>query len=671
MAKLLLQSSSFQISQAFVNSTVPQSASLADIENAQVSDLPNSNFVVCALWHASLTLSLLVAFFSLSLQQWLKYIPIPTHLPTREAIRLRQYRYMGWVRYGGDGLVSMLSLTLQAAVVTFVIGLIDYLRHTSIFVAVPVLALSIIWLCMFACMSLMPLLDPSCPYKTALASIGTFLKPITIVWRLLNVLVATLILLPAVGILHWMSPGQRLHAFRKWVVNLAKRQLIAAVSGSAPTGINMWAGRELKRISGSETHHLDEQALAWASANHSTVDVDLRRCFYDLSPYMRTRCVLEWMSLKLHRREGITALSAEEGTLNLKTLNKIGDHFAAEYSTIFMDILSLDWYESDEKDHSDNKAGFVAHRTSDPDLPYIVMFIWAIISTKDASEISYRGKDLRSAFAIQLAHICCEQESFSSSEPAYRVSSVLFFDVLDSRLFNSSSFSKDGKRHSLTSTSDDAYSRSYTDKVKFLHWARKCAAEVVAFATRWQISAISTRESLAAQELLLSACAAALHLLAQDHSPSLDESGQQALREVLGQLDKYVKEKKTLVAATKPPRYLSDSTTLPFITSRAIASICQSLDGLGPTAGPLPLSVDCPSLSLANRLRSVCDGRQEELEHLDHFIRSAQEVVDEKRAKAAEGASEAKDETGQGMLSELLSHAKFPRRPFRSMTTAQ
>ena len=102
----------------------------------------------------------------------------------------------------------------------------------------------------------------------------------------------------------------------------------------------------------------------------------------------------------------------------------------------------------------------------------------------------------------------------------------------------------------------------------------------------------------------------------------------------------------TAVDEKELPKYLKDSKTLPFITVKAIVSISLSLERLAQPGGLLPLASECPSLSLARRLLSICDRRevQDGAAALSRFLEVAKRKADEMKEEL-DDVSDTKDET--------------------------
>ena len=86
---------------------------------------------VNVLWMVSLTMSLMAAFFTIAVQQWLRHIPLPSQLTVREAVRLRQLRYNGILAWNVPTVVSLLPTLVQLSVLLFLIGLLLQLNSLN------------------------------------------------------------------------------------------------------------------------------------------------------------------------------------------------------------------------------------------------------------------------------------------------------------------------------------------------------------------------------------------------------------------------------------------------------------------------------------------------------------------------------------------------------------
>lgn len=143
---------------------------------------------------SSLVLNLIGAFFTISAQQWTRRIPLPSHVTVQEAVRLRQLRYGGLVRWKVPDIISLLPVVIQISVMLFLCGMLLLLDTLNTTVARAFCILSGILLVFWAVMTLLPLVFFDCPYKSpaipvTLAAIRICIPPLAAVLILVLVYV--------------------------------------------------------------------------------------------------------------------------------------------------------------------------------------------------------------------------------------------------------------------------------------------------------------------------------------------------------------------------------------------------------------------------------------------------------------------------------------------------
>ncbi|PSS37169.1 hypothetical protein PHLCEN_2v1042 [Hermanssonia centrifuga] len=162
---LQLSSLSFITVPGFINSTSP----ITTPQKAVTAFSPTKDAVtVNILWVTSLTLGLVAAFFAIMVQQWLRRMPLPPHLTTRQSIRMRYVRFDSLILWQVPGIVTLLPLLLQVAVVLFLVGLLVLLRSLNTDVALVFSIIFGIFVCLFAAATILPLIRTRCPYKSPL-----------------------------------------------------------------------------------------------------------------------------------------------------------------------------------------------------------------------------------------------------------------------------------------------------------------------------------------------------------------------------------------------------------------------------------------------------------------------------------------------------------------------
>lgn len=152
-----------RISMQLANSTIPA----LPLQRVASSFDPGPVAVpVNVLWVLSLTLSLLSAFFAITVQQWLRHLRLPPDVSVRRAVQLRQLRYEGLQTWQVPGIVALLPLLLQIAVIFFLVGLLVLLRSLDGTVTTAFTAIATIGIFTFSATTVIPLIDITCPYKS-------------------------------------------------------------------------------------------------------------------------------------------------------------------------------------------------------------------------------------------------------------------------------------------------------------------------------------------------------------------------------------------------------------------------------------------------------------------------------------------------------------------------
>lgn len=159
-----MQLSSFIFSSGFLNSSFQVPVAHGGTTTTFTPDA--LSVTVNTLWFASLSLSLVAAFYTIAVQQWLRVFPIPSNLPVRAAIRFRQFRYDGLERWHVPMIVSLLPILIQIAVALFFAGLFLLLQSLNGFVAIICALLFGFPLVVFVFSIFIPLIWASCPYKS-------------------------------------------------------------------------------------------------------------------------------------------------------------------------------------------------------------------------------------------------------------------------------------------------------------------------------------------------------------------------------------------------------------------------------------------------------------------------------------------------------------------------
>ncbi len=143
-----------------------------------VNDIPRSDLTfrpstsdswVNGLWFTSLSLSLSTALFAVLTKQWIhQYMSVPSGTP-RDRCRLRQFRYMGLQRWGVDLIIGLLPVLMSASLAVFLVGLILFIIPLRVSIASVVGSVTFIAFAAYLITNFLPVLYPSCPYKTPLS----------------------------------------------------------------------------------------------------------------------------------------------------------------------------------------------------------------------------------------------------------------------------------------------------------------------------------------------------------------------------------------------------------------------------------------------------------------------------------------------------------------------
>ena len=571
---------SFRINPPFINAT----DTFADPMSG--STQPSAvAFRVNTLWFVSLTLSIIAAFFAIAVQQWLRHILVPKHIPLRDAIRLRQLRYKGLMRWQVPVIITALPALVQISVVLFLVGLFEYVRLSSDRVALPFTVISSLSLVLFVIVSFIPLIDPSCPYKSPLVHIA---------WELswfAGIIAALAVVFPIVAILDCATPRKHAKAssLANGIYSLYKRYA-GKLKPSTTEASSFWTARESAHAS-KDVQALDRMALSWALTAGPPVS-KLACCLQDLALRERTRCVLEWISVKFYGEADASRLLDPTGTVSKETFDRIQEvkpsEFAKEFARVLLAVLSEGWKSEQE-------------RAADEDIPHILMILWHLADI--GVEVPLNAQDeaptrLRVPVIDNVKELCLAWEkadleaaqSWQGWKPTFRISSVLLFDLItkDDAYRTSYLLGKGVYLH----VSFGAPTHSLTDPVNYL----KKATDLVTGVTDLQQGDSATKSWIAPMEHISSLTAVALRAVVDNRSRLDAMDVRTALRELMTALTALLKkaeyqkkEKKQFrpenrirkIVRKKLEELERDSTTLPFVTINALNSICRSLEQLG------------------------------------------------------------------------------------------
>ncbi|KAK0457161.1 uncharacterized protein EV420DRAFT_542980 [Desarmillaria tabescens] len=160
---------------------------LIDVQRATangslVSDVPRSSLtpfsefrpttsdsLVNGLWFTSLSFSLTTALFAVLTKQWIhQYMAVPSGTP-RDRCRVRQFRYMGLQQWRVAFIIGLLPVLMSASLCVFVVGLVVFLVPLQVSIASIVGSITFISFTAYFVANFLPIIYPSCPYKTPLS----------------------------------------------------------------------------------------------------------------------------------------------------------------------------------------------------------------------------------------------------------------------------------------------------------------------------------------------------------------------------------------------------------------------------------------------------------------------------------------------------------------------
>lgn len=149
----------------YINSTQPML--LASLAAASVLD-PSIPTDIYALWFLALVLSLAAASIAIYAKQWLNQHATPNTITdiARDSVVIWYCRYQGYNRYGVEIIMGVVPILLQLALIIFLLGLVLLLQHVRTPVTATVSTVVGLLLLFSALISIWPVFDVHCPYKS-------------------------------------------------------------------------------------------------------------------------------------------------------------------------------------------------------------------------------------------------------------------------------------------------------------------------------------------------------------------------------------------------------------------------------------------------------------------------------------------------------------------------
>lgn len=389
LERISLQLASFTLAPGFVNAT----QALTPLPVFQPDPV---NSAINALWFLSLTLSLLAAFFAIAAQQWLRSLPLPRHLSLTNTMRLRQARHEALIVCQIPQIISFLPVTLQLAVVMFLVGLYLFLRTLEYSIAVTFAVVAGIPFALYGLSLFMPLFWPACAYKSplvpsanaafrwiVLASGWIFMLfvgiPVFLFAALVAQMWATATKLDRVGRQRLRLAGSSAFFSMVWPVIVLSIRAVDNIE-------DFWVSREsrlLRSQSESELAELDSWNLSFAPQSVPRDQLGrLTHCLLSLPLKERCSTVMSWTMFELgdYGDAGFASYFVFS-PIRKELLKRVDRAFAEEYRELLMITLPQEWTS---KDWSDAVEG----------LPCVLVLLMCIVQS-GATTAESRGLIVR------------------------------------------------------------------------------------------------------------------------------------------------------------------------------------------------------------------------------------------------------------------------------------
>lgn len=93
--------------------------------------VPSYAVRINCFWFLSVTVSLAAGVIGILCKQWMREFQRDASLPAKDALALRQLRWMGWKKWGVPQIISLPALLLQTSLLLFLGGLLDLLWNKA------------------------------------------------------------------------------------------------------------------------------------------------------------------------------------------------------------------------------------------------------------------------------------------------------------------------------------------------------------------------------------------------------------------------------------------------------------------------------------------------------------------------------------------------------------
>ncbi len=259
---------SFSLSPPFINSTSILAPTPPSFRVAKTAVWIN------ILWFSSLICSLSAASIGIMVKQWLHEAEVGLSGTSREAARVRQYRYDGLRKWQVGTIVAMLPVLLQLAAILFFAGLLVLLwtLHPAVAIVASVLVGTLFLFIIVTV--ILPAFVPDCTYRSPQA-LGIFLM----------VQAAGRLLRPGLNLVAQLFDGRG-----DWLATI--HEALLGVVCSDWGSFRGWAGRERVETAFAE-NTLDENILKVADAvllDNRFLEECVRPCVKTLPSWGAIQC---------------------------------------------------------------------------------------------------------------------------------------------------------------------------------------------------------------------------------------------------------------------------------------------------------------------------------------------------------------------------------------------
>ena len=406
---------------------------------------PNRNDVlVNSLWFASLSLSLLSAFFAIAVQQWLHSLVPPNYLLFWNAIRLRQRRYRNSMRFQLQNIITLLPAFLQISVILFLLGLYFMLEGLNHMVATIYMTLTGPPVMLYIATLFLSLIWIDCPFKSPLVpSIAFLFRWIKILFLLLSLYA---VIIPAALVVNTlqMYEGIRRQVVTKNIVDIiaqvaATLRFRITASRSPPAFQTLksefWTEREVRELyrtartfDGAMAMEDYKDALAQAPQTTRNIDMDtVQTCLRSLPPRARARCVLTWVYMYF----GSSSKSSFMNSYNYRKWSPISPRVVEQVDASFAGMYQDNLIQALPSAKELRNASVYQVIDNIEDLSSIFILLTQLVAIDNNAESE---PHLWSQLSKKLLTMCEAQASINSS--SIRINTCMYMHVPMSCLFS-------------------------------------------------------------------------------------------------------------------------------------------------------------------------------------------------------------------------------------------